>query len=283
VTDVHRFDSMGCEIVVAGATAEELDRIEALFDERDRVFSRFRPDSELNLVNAVGGMVLVSKLFAATLAVALDAAEVTDGLVDPTLGAALVAAGYDRDFSELSEDHPKRLSSGTGRRREIRRTGRLVTVPPGVALDLNGVVKSLAVDEAAGLLSGPGFVSAGGDLATNAPLDVALPSGGAMRLVAGGIATSGSAARRWIRDGEIRHHLIDPATGEPSRSPWTHVTVVGRTCLAADICAKAGFLHGEDGPEWLDDHGIPGRFLADDAIVTNRAWDAALARVPACT
>lgn len=284
MSDVHRFYSMGCEIVVGGATPDEQRRIEALFEERDRVFSRFRPDSELSLVNAVGGMVLVSKLFASALAIALNAAEATDGLVDPTLGEALVAAGYDRDFPQLGAGLVTRgHSAQKGCWESVRLTGRLVTVPPGVQLDLNGVVKSLAVDDAAWLLSGPGFVSAGGDLATNTPLDVALPSGGDVRLVDGGIATSGNARRRWAVDGEPQHHLIDPATAEPSRSPWTHVTVVGRTCLAADVCAKSAFLLGEDGPAWLDERGIPGRFLTGDAIVTNRAWDDALMREPACT
>jgi FAD:protein FMN transferase len=284
VSDVHRFDSMGCEIVVGGASPGELHRIEALFEERDRVFSRFRPDSELSLANAVGGMVLVSKLFAATLATALKAAEATDGLVDPTLGEALVAAGYDRDFPQLGARPVMRgRSRQPGCWESVRLTGRLVTVPPGVQLDLNGVVKSLAVDDAVWLLSGPGFVSAGGDLATNAPLDVALPSGGDVRVVEGGIATSGSVRRRWALGDEPQHHLIDPTTGRPSHSPWTHVTVVGRTCLAADVCAKAAFLLGEDGPAWLDERSVPGRFIAGDAIVTNHAWDDALAREPACT
>ena len=120
---------------------------------------------------------------------------------------------------------------------------------------MNGVVKALAVDDALRLLSGPGFVSAGGDLAANAPIDVALPGGGAVRVVQGGIATSGRAARRWLRNGEEQHHLIDPRSGKPARSPWTHVTVVGADCLAADVAAKAAFLLGEDGPEWLARRG----------------------------
>src|SRR5207237_854420 len=81
--------SMGCEVVVAGASPEALRRIEALFDEHDRVFSRFRPGSELSRVNRRrGGFARVSALFAATVEAALDAAAWTGGLVDPTLGAA---------------------------------------------------------------------------------------------------------------------------------------------------------------------------------------------------
>ena len=79
------FRSMGVDVVVGGATAAELGRIRRLFDEWDRVFSRFRPTSELSLVNAVPrDTVLVSPLFAHVVRVALDAARSTGGLVDPT-------------------------------------------------------------------------------------------------------------------------------------------------------------------------------------------------------
>ena len=98
---MNRFSSMGCEVVVEGATEAELARIRALFEERDAVFSRFRENSELNRVNAAGQAFLVSPLFAEMVEAALRAREQTGGLVDPTLGAALEAAGYDRDFEAL--------------------------------------------------------------------------------------------------------------------------------------------------------------------------------------
>ena len=69
--------------------------------------------------------------------------------------------------------------------------GRVLVLGRGSKLDLNGVVKAAAVDGAVRVLSGPGFVSAGGDLATKGEVDVALPDGGAVRLVSGGLATSG--------------------------------------------------------------------------------------------
>jgi thiamine biosynthesis lipoprotein len=278
------FRSMGCEIVVGGATPDEARAVEELFAERDRVFSRFRAGSELNAVNAAAGTALVSELFAATLEIALEAAAATGGLVDPTLGAAILAAGYDRDFAQLDDHLVTKCHLATpGCWRSVRLAGRLVSRPAGVQFDLNGVVKALAVDDAVRLLSGPGFVSAGGDLAANGPVDVALPGGGAVRLVAGGIATSGSVARRWTRAGAERHHLIDPATGTSASSPWTQVTVVGASCVAADVCAKAAFLLGCDGPAWLDAHGVPGRFLAGEHVLTNPAWDGALERETVCT
>jgi len=131
------------------------------------------------------------------------------------------------------------------------------------------------VDAAAALLDGDGFVSAGGDLAVRGPVAVTLPGGGAVTVVRGGIATSGTTKRWWRRAGTTYHHLIDPATGRPAASPWDAVTASGVTCVAADVAARAAFLAGDDGPGWLDRRGIPGRFAAPDGtIVTNRAWAA---------
>ena len=61
------------------------------------------------------------------------------------------------------------------------------------------------------------------------------------------------------------------------------MTVCGATCLAADLAAKAAFLAGRRGPEWLDEHGLPGRFLAADGHVhLNAAWQSSLG-ASACT
>src|SRR5204862_354536 len=50
-----RFESMGCEVVVAGASADEASAVERLFHARELTFSRFVPRSELNRVNACAG------------------------------------------------------------------------------------------------------------------------------------------------------------------------------------------------------------------------------------
>ena len=247
VVVVHRFRAMGCEVVVAGggpaAVAGVLERWEA-------TFSLFRPESELSRVNASRSRVLrISRLFSRTLETALDVAAETEGFVDPTL---------------------------CGRWPEVAVSGRLLSRPPGLALDLNGVAKALAVDEAVAALDGPGFVSVGGDLAVRDPVDVGLPAGDAIRVVAGGLATSGTASRG--------AHLVNTATGLPSESRWAQVTASGASCLAADVAAKTGFLLGEGGPEWLDTRGIPARFVATDGeIVENDAWMGAMRAVQACT
>jgi FAD:protein FMN transferase len=77
------------------AVEEELEGI-------DRACSRFRSDSEISRLNSNGGRAMrVSPLLAEALSLALRAAATTDGDVDPTVGQALVLAGYDRDWSLL--------------------------------------------------------------------------------------------------------------------------------------------------------------------------------------
>lgn len=276
---------MGCEVVVGGASPSGRRAIERLFEQRERRFSRFVDESELSRVNARAGTVTrVSAQFAELLELALAAAIETAGLVDPTLGAALVAAGYDRDFDELRDDGRAPERGPCGCWTSVRLVGGRLLVPAGVQLDLNGVVKGRTVDDALALLDGDGFVSAGGDLATRGGVDVAIPAGGAVRLARGGLATSGRDRRRWSRAGTRQHHLIDPRTGTPSESPWLQVTVCASSCLGADIAAKAAFLLGDEGPAWLDRRGLAGRFVDESGGgVATRAWSGAVAGALACT
>ena len=98
----------------------------------------------------------------------------------------------------------------------------------------------------------------------------------------GALATSGTTKRWWLRGGQIQHHLIDPRTCLPSSSPWSLVTACGASCLAADIAAKAGFLLGTQGPEWLDARQIPARFVdVHGAATPNETWRASM-REAAC-
>jgi thiamine biosynthesis lipoprotein len=279
---MERFRAMGCTVVVGGAQQRELEQIALLFRARDHRFSRFRAASELNAVNARSGeLVRVSGDFAAHLALALDLAAETGGLVDPTLGRAIEAAGYDRDFAALGVDPRPLGATRPGAWRDVRLVGRLLRCPPGVLLDLNGIVKGKTVDDALELIGRNGFVSAGGDLATRGPLTVGLPGGGAVELTGGALATSGATARTWLRGGTLQHHLIDPASGRPADSPWNEVSVCGLTCLAADTAAKAAFLTG---PGWLEERRLPGRFVtANGTVVTTPDWAAATEPEPACT
>ncbi len=265
---MNGFRSMGTDVVLPEGVP--LEAVHALFDERDSRFSRFIPSSELNRVNACPrGATLVSEELASMLALSLDAARATGGLVTPAVGGALLAAGYDRDFTLLPRSGAVSEPAAVPSLDSLVLRGRMLLRTEDVILDLNGVVKGRTVDDALRLL-GDGWVSAGGDIATSVPLVVGLPGGGAVTLDRGGLATSSVAVRRW---GAGQHHLIDPATGAPSDSPWRDVTVAAESCLAADVAAKAALLLGPAGPSWLDRRGLAGRFLDHAGAVTvNASW-----------
>lgn len=164
------------------------------------------------------------------------------------IGAALDAA---RATGGLVDPTP-------GRWQDVRLLGRLVLVPSDVRLDLDRVARAAAVDDALQLLSGDGFVSAAGDTAVRGDLAVEIPGAGPACLGRGGLATS---------------------SGEPAGSPWLQVTAAADSCLAAVIAARAAFLLGAEGPAWLDQRGLPGRFVGPASnVLVNRSWNARLAR-----
>jgi thiamine biosynthesis lipoprotein len=271
--DPDCFRSMGCVVIVSGASDPELQAVKRLFERRNRTFSRFVGGSELNRVNrSAGRPIEVSSEFTAMLGLARRAERETGGLVTPRLGSELEAAGYDRDF-ELLGDDPRPALTPPREPRDICLDGRTLRMGENTKIDLNGIVKSRTVDDALLLVRGPGWVAAGGDLATRGPVSVGLPYGGSVALVEGGLATSGTDCRRWLRAGVPQHHLIDPRTRAPAVSPWQQVTACGASCMSADVAAKWALLLGPAGPICLDRYGIPARFVsATGTVHLNTAW-----------
>jgi thiamine biosynthesis lipoprotein len=275
MSETQWFRAMGCDVAVHGG---DLASARTLFEERDRRFSRFVAGSELNAVNERPfGADLLSSELAEMLRVAIAAARATGGLVTPAVGAALVSAGYDRDFDALPADGPAVAPTAVPGLETLVLSDRLLFRHKALPLDLNGVVKGRTVDDAL-VCSAADWVSAGGDVATRVPLMVEVPGGDRVSITGGGLATSSVRRRRWLRGGVEQHHLIDPRTGVPARTPWLDVTVAAGSCLAADVAAKAALLIGEEGPGWLDAHGLPGRFVdARERVYLNDAWLAAVA------
>ena len=92
-----------------GAT-EAFDAVEAEFERLEQIMSRFRPDSELSQLNRSGALEVSAEL-AQVIALALAARKRTAGRFDPCVHDALVAAGYDRTFTEIA---PRRSRRGAG-------------------------------------------------------------------------------------------------------------------------------------------------------------------------
>jgi thiamine biosynthesis lipoprotein len=237
-------------------------------------------DSDLVRANsAAGSWTNVDPLLVKAVGAAVEAAAQTDGLVDPTLGHALVAVGYDRDISlvlaESTDPAGVGVPARAGAWRDIQRDpAGAVLVPRGSALDLGATCKAWACDLIVAAVAAEFdctvVLSLGGDIAVAGPggWPVAItetiddPAGAEIvHLPYGGLATSSTAARRWIRGGVIRHHLIDPRTGEPTSGRWRTVTATGASCLAANTASTAAIVLGERAVGWLSERDIPARLV----------------------
>jgi thiamine biosynthesis lipoprotein len=278
-------DLIAARHVLAG----ELERIDA-------AASRFRPDSEIARVHRASGRpVIVSGDLLEAIEVALNAAEVTGGLVDPTVGEALIENGYDRDFAAvlagLRSRAPDPRPAPGWRSVVVDRSASTVRIPEGCVLDLGATAKALAVDRAAAgaaeVCSTGVLVSVGGDLAVAGAApdegwsvrvadshDAGRDDGGPCVAVRdGGLATSSVAVRRWSQAGRVRHHIIDPATGRPAAEMWRTVSVAASSCVGANTASTAAVLMGEAAPGWLAALRLPARLVhSSGEVVTVGGW-----------
>jgi thiamine biosynthesis lipoprotein len=239
--------------------------------------------------------VLVSADLLELISVAIRAAKVTGGAVDPTVGAALCSIGYDRDFTQISSgvdgDLPEPSPIVGWASVDVDADRSTVSVPPGTVLDLGATAKAWAADRASASIAsrlGCGvLVSLGGDIAVSGdhprggfPIGIADVCGdplapAAVAIESGGLATSGIANRHWTVGGTRVHHLIDPATGLSVDTPWRTVSVAAGSCVDANIGSTAAMVMGETAVPWLEAAGLPARLIREEgSVVTVAAWPA---------
>jgi thiamine biosynthesis lipoprotein len=255
--------------------------VETMLAEIDLACSRFRPDSELMAVGRSSGPVQVSPLLATLVEVALKAAADSGGDVDPTIGSALCALGYDRDLSTIDVDGTAIPVTIKGWR-SVTLSGNTLTIPKGVVLDLGATAKAFAADCCARLVADAldtgVLVSLGGDIATAGPA----PAQGwqvlvqdqpddpscVLKMPAGkAIATSSTRSRQWRRGDRMLHHILDPRTCLPAQRIWRSVTVVADHCTDANTLTTASLVRGQDAVAMLRERNVPARLVAADGSV----------------
>ena len=299
---VRRWNALGStavlwapEIRIEAAVAAARRQIAAV----DRAANRFDASSELSRINAAAGRrCQISACALDALRLAIDAAELTGGAVDPTVGQTMRELGYDRDWDLLvhvpsAEPLPADASTGqpSGLRHSRWRSIELwddppaVRIPPTIRLDLGATAKALAADlgafAAADAGAGGVLLSLGGDIATSGPA----PAGGwpirvsddhrdgdagpvqDIVIESGGLATSSLVPRRWYHDGRPVHHIVDPRTNAPVAPRWRTVSVAAADCAQANIATTAAIVLGDEAPGWLAAQGLPARLVAVDGSV----------------
>jgi len=198
--------------------------------------SRFLPGSALSRLNQQRRA--EDPLLAAVLREALRLRDLTGGAFDPTLGAAVLAAGYDRSFELL--DRPQRGRPDANPRPRVHLDGDHVELEGDGLIDLGGIAKGYAVDLAAAGLRAPYLVDGGGDIRVGGPgWPIGVAEDRAVIAEDQAVATSSTLARRWVTaDGERGHHIITPRSGLPS-SAAEEAVVVAPDAATADALATA--------------------------------------------
>lgn len=184
----------------------------------------------------------------------------TGGLFDPAIGGALIAHGYDRSFAPGALDRAvgaNDVSAAHFDDLQMNRRRGTISIPPGLRLDLGGMIKGYTCDRAAELLPSPSFVDAGGDAFMRGAgpdgdgwiVDVEDPRDAQRVLVSVrardcAVATSSPNRRRWTLGGVSAHHLIDPRTQRPACSDVEQATVFAPSAELAEVLAKTALVLG---------------------------------------
>lgn len=265
----RRWSAMGSDahVVVHGGDSGLVASAVRRVGELEGRWSRFLPESEVCRLNRRAGTpVEVSADTALLVGLARYARRMTGGAFDPTVLSDLEDWGYDRDLRAVVDaphtappNDRRPTADGTIR---VDATAGTVTLGVGVGFDPGGIGKGLAADLVTrGLLVGGAVgvcVNLGGDLRvggrppSGGAWSVGLPAdqhdrGVVVRVASGGLATSTPQRRRWRVGTAWAHHLVDPATGRPSRNATTSTTVVASSAWRAEVLATAAsVVPGDD-------------------------------------
>jgi thiamine biosynthesis lipoprotein len=294
---VRAFAAMGttCEVTIDAAVGAQaladlaVRRVELLED----CWSRFRPTSELSRLNARAGSgpVQVSSDLNLLVTTMRRAWERTSHLCDPTVLQSIRDAGYDADFSTvIARESLDGASAGSlagviakpsPGMAHIEVDGDQVSMPTGVGIDPGAIGKGLGADLVVEELMAAGamgvMVNLGGDLrfagypgedpawvVSIADERLPLDAERALRWISfdpgtsAAVATSTTSRRRWPgQRGLIRHHIIDPTTGEVADIELLQATVIADEGWWAEAAATAALLLGEQcARTWLESEDL---------------------------
>lgn len=247
-----------------GATAAAnaaFNRIEEL----NSHLSDYLPESELSRLSRTAGSnqwIPLGPDLAQVLVRGLEISRVTEGAFDPTLGSCIQLWRRSRRQGTLPT--PERLNAA----RESFGWNHLDLDPTGpdswsarlnlegMRLDLGGIAKGFALDEAARVLRQHGYpshlVAGAGDILAGTPppgkrawhIDVPLPDTlrtnevRTIHLVQAALCTSGDLFQYVEIDGIRYSHIVDPKTGL-GRTEQRQVTVIAPSGMVADALSTA--------------------------------------------
>jgi thiamine biosynthesis lipoprotein len=225
------------------------NRIFARLREIDGIFSVNRAGTVFDNINRMAGVSPVEAPEEAlkVLERALFFAEMSDGAFDPTIGPLVKLWGIGFEGARVPDSGEIEAALSLVNWRDVvidRENGTVFLKRPGMALDLGGIVKGYAADEALAIVIDEGVTGAlvdlGGNIAVYGekvgggrtwrigvqnPLAGRGEFTGIIEMEDGAAVTSGNYERFFEQDGARYHHILSTATGYPAESGVISVTV----------------------------------------------------------
>lgn len=240
----------------------------AAVDQVDRQMSTWKPDSDLNRLNAAPAHEWhsVPAELLAVLDTAVRVGIQSRGAFDIGVGELVNAWGFGPIGPQPDMEQIRALGQRKHRAAsdvlEIDLTHQRVRKQEAIALDLSGIAKGYGVDALARCLDGFGInhylVGIDGEMrakgskpdgqawaiAIEKPLRDVREVMSVVELADAAIATSGD-YRHWVEvAGKHYAHTMDPESGQPVSNCLTSVTVVMSSCMLADAWATALLVVG---------------------------------------
>jgi thiamine biosynthesis lipoprotein len=281
----HSFRAMNTQVTLAAEgnpsdIIKGFEKAQRYIEVSEKKFTRFSETSELSKLNhSAGSWFKVSKEMLFFGMLINQYVEQTRGLFDPSILPNLERIGYDCSMDRIrekdshlpypNEDLPT-IKPFKGLK--IHPSEDRIFLPTDTQIDLGGIAKGWIAEQAATILSGFSsacLVDAGGDMfmigipdgKNSWSIDIEDPQNPGdvittVNIPPGAIATSSIAKRRWTQGDQLRHHIIDPRTGEPANTDWLSVTVMAPHGDMAEVFAKAFLIAGSIEAEIIA-HNLP--------------------------
>lgn len=228
---------------IIARTVAEIERLEA-------IFSLYRVDSALSVLNRTGRLEAPPFELLECLALCAQVHSLTDGLFDPTVQPLwqLYAESYAKGQAPTDAQIAERLTR-VGMQ-NLTYDSEVFTLANGAALTLNGVAQGFVADKVADLLAAEGLTNilvntgefrALGQMPDGGGWPVRLVSGGTVPLAARALATSAPLGTAFDAAGKVGH-ILDPKTGYPAPARWQSVSISAPSAALADALSTAACL-----------------------------------------
>jgi thiamine biosynthesis lipoprotein len=276
-----RFSAMAspCELLIETQDCMLANHLTSLaYSESKRIeqkFSRYLPNNVMAKINnSQGKPVTIDDEIFRLLEFAKRCFELSDGLFDITSGVLRRAWKFDGSDNLPTPNAVKALMPYIGWQK-VQYKQHSIILAKGMELDFGGIGKEYAVDCVAKLCSEYAattsvVVNFGGDIqVTRArhckqPWDIGIENPdesvksttNLLKIISGGLATSGDARRYLLKGGKRYSHILNPETGYPIVNAARSVTVAAPHCIQAGLLATLALLQGSNAEAFLEEQGV---------------------------